>query len=331
MSSYNSPKYDALMQLLGHGISAGSSGAIQGIKGDQELEQEKLKDFLKGERTKSDLKLLTDLNDSGQLPEGSGAKVGDAAFTRGFDPNKPARDAAAQANKLEAARSKHFKDLDKAMDALHIGDSFLQDPNGKNLSDVKAMAVQLQGLPARAFGAEAKASGFDPSVWSNIFNKINQWNGDATQNPLTADDLAAFRNNWKVMRTGAVKKYDADRENFWGNIAPTIAPMVDIKSLRAGDDARVNSIYGDYHKIPWEQPNNPGQPALPTQPTITPNKSLPQQGVEGTQSLLHTLFGKPTPQAATQVMPPKDDAADFQNFYNNVWSKMKKAPNGTGQ
>src|ERR1051326_4709377 len=101
------------------------------------------------------------------------------------------------------------------------------------------MAVSLQGLPARAFAAEAKASGFDSRGWNAALKKINDYSDNPKANPLTQDTLDTFRKNFEVMHNNLVQRHEGAKKSFWEHDAPALAP-----TLRA--NGRLKDLQGGY-------------------------------------------------------------------------------------
>lgn len=327
------PTLENLPQLLT--AAAANGRAKQEGKNSEQLE--KLKDYLAGQRQGKNLEAVQNFIDQNAA---KGRKVNmaispDGGVSAGQQEQNPwLQQMKTKTNETQSVLKQMKTELGQSEDGLkaaQTAQAFLQNPNNYNLSDVKAMAVLMQGLPARAFGSEAKASGFDPRGWSAAVQKINDYADNPKANPLTQDTLDTFRNNFQVMKDGLVKGYQAKSQNFWQNEAPSLAPMLsstgELDQLHQGHHQMVQSAFGDVlAPSPWQkgpgQPNQAGQAPAPTVQPKAPGV-LDKLG-----SFFHGLSSpSQAPAQAPAQTPPMgggaDEAADFANFYKNIYPKLQ--------
>ena len=324
-------KRAAEQQALLKYMQAQKSGSVneqgQFTPGTEQLGKERA-----AQRHEEQAQRLFDANRGGGGGSVSANDSGVTINAKEFNPALEEYKKAAQRHKevvdLYKEAHKAFSKEDESVDSMRVMDAFLQNPNSKNLADLKARSVQIQGLPARAFGAEMKNSSFDTAGFSNVMQKINNWTGDQGSNPLTAADLNTFRENYKVMRQGAVNKLDAAHKDFYetraGELAPSMLEDGSLERQAAAHKAKLSEMYGgDYHKIPWEIPNNPGVPVPPTQAPLS--NAPAQKAVSGLESLLGPLKSKIFGGAPTAPESGPHGPAVTQGGVTYKWNPQTKA------
>jgi hypothetical protein len=182
MPDYRQHKVDSLMALLGQGMQsgmqAGSAGAQQAMKGNHELEQEKLKDFLLSGQKKQDTAAVLDALQGGQLPEGSGFKQGDAAATRGFNlagaASKQSHDFDKNVTGKLAPLNSQMDSAEQALSQLGLGTE-----QGYKQALMAEVALALKGAGGRAFGQAMKA--LDPT--GSLGSDLTKWEGYFSGHP----------------------------------------------------------------------------------------------------------------------------------------------------
>lgn len=230
---------------------------LQGIKGQQEQEQLKTKAGLEGAAGAENWKRVQEALQSGELPEGSGVNfsgTGGVSVTKGYNPLLGLKMQTSGAKDILGEQHKQLDKMETGMQMLQTAKAFLQNPNARNMQELKVLIPMAQGWPARAMGTEISNSGFSGGMWDHMLARFNDIANNPSASPITQEELNTWRGNTETLSNLASKRFDAQKDTFWKSSAPRLGKAMmpsDIEGMRKDYENKIQQSMGDYHNVPW--------------------------------------------------------------------------------
>lgn len=222
--------------------------------------------------------------------------------------------------------------IQQSLLAASEGLDAVNDPNNK-MSRGQFLGTATRALGLSRFPNAEEAKQLLPPSLQGYASEFGNWAGD-TKNTMNDADVAAANSFLKSIVQTKQQEHEMLKRNALGmyQSSPFANPegIQALSSLGSPMDEQFGTLSKKYASTPQTRATGPQQPGQPPQ-----NVQTQPTGLAGFFSRLTGGGGQHAPVAPKapplQQAPGQDDPADFQNFYNNVWKKMKNAGPASSQ
>jgi len=241
-----------LAQVIAAGTKAGAEGDNQFIKGTQQAQQTaqqgqneqalaKLKNYLEGQTSDSNIEKANDMLTSGNLPEGSGVNIsgtGGVGVTRGWNPMTMQQNSAHQAQNFLKTAQGAYKGINDQADAAQSTLDLLNQKNAN--SDKLAVINELksQGV-TRGIATMFDTMSGGKTIGGTAQDYINYIQNTPNVPAMQDAQRDAMRES-VFTRAGLLGKQREQAAQQLTQQGPVVAPQADTSTIVSSFDNPVN-------------------------------------------------------------------------------------------
>lgn len=310
-------RLNALYQLIGGAAQRQTDANIQGMRGQQAMQQQQQGEALKQQGQDAAVQRIQQMNDAGMLNEGGSVSGGDGVSVgKGPNPNAQSMQSAKTLGaEAKGVQGRFDKLAQPFVDTIHASDKSEDYIRQNNFKAIHAEQVMnAKAMIGQRMAQQEIGMVNNPSLVQGLQNKINQWTNDTNAPVLTKDeqDLMLQLNN--TARSHAVDSLNTVHKNIVSSL-PTMAPY-SFQQGRTADLANGLTTYKNDLIAPQQQTDSrtsSGAVAIPA-PQANGVPTIAQRGASWLNGLIGGPGGSPKPQAQVAQQQPAPAPGSFSGL-----------------